>query len=257
MYPDIENCKAYVVFRGIRPGVYQTWDSADAQVSGIRSPRYKGYDTLANARAAWDQAKLKGTWAATSEPSSASQRRKEGNRALSYSTPSPSPSPLQAPPAHSQTWKSPVKAMQFAVKEECEYLPSPLIKKAATPYPTPLTPTRDTGVRPSFKPSPTPLSSPLRPKTTVYQHASSPTPRQRSDSRWFLPSDITPHQPRDEEKAWFVVAEGVRPGVYQGRSKAAMYLGPSGEGKLYKWPTQDQANACFVKLHDELRLVYL
>lgn len=91
----------------------------------------------------------------------------------------------------------------------------------------------------------------------LIRHASSPTPRQRSDSRWFLPSDITPHQPRDEEKAWFVVAEGVRPGVYQGRSKAAMYLGPSGEGKLYKWPTQDQANACFVKLHDELRLVYL
>lgn len=45
--------KYYVVWRGVQPGVYLTWEECECQVKGFSNPKYKSFDTEAEAMAAY------------------------------------------------------------------------------------------------------------------------------------------------------------------------------------------------------------
>lgn len=45
--------KYYVVWVGIKPGVYTTWDEASKQVAGVKGARFKGYESLPLAQEAF------------------------------------------------------------------------------------------------------------------------------------------------------------------------------------------------------------
>jgi len=47
--------KYYVVWRGNRPGIYDSWEECQAQVKGVAGAQYKSFETLALARAAFDR----------------------------------------------------------------------------------------------------------------------------------------------------------------------------------------------------------
>jgi len=47
--------KFYVVWQGRAPGVYTTWDARQAQINGFSSAKYKSFETLAKANAAYQQ----------------------------------------------------------------------------------------------------------------------------------------------------------------------------------------------------------
>ena len=47
--------KYYVVWRGNRPGIYDSWEECQAQVKGVAGAQYKSFETLALARAAYDR----------------------------------------------------------------------------------------------------------------------------------------------------------------------------------------------------------
>lgn len=51
--------KFYVVFNGLRPGLYDNWDDARAQVEGFAGAIYKGYTSKAEATKAWRAASEK------------------------------------------------------------------------------------------------------------------------------------------------------------------------------------------------------
>ena len=44
---------AYVVFEGVKPGVYTTWEETEAQVKGYRNNKYKGFPSLEKAGRAY------------------------------------------------------------------------------------------------------------------------------------------------------------------------------------------------------------
>ncbi|MDO5665033.1 MAG: ribonuclease H family protein [Bacteroidia bacterium] len=46
--------KFYVVWQGVEPGVYSSWDECKAQVSGFENARYKSFDTQEEADAAFN-----------------------------------------------------------------------------------------------------------------------------------------------------------------------------------------------------------
>ena len=46
--------KFYVVWQGVRPGVYPSWDECKAQVSGFEHARYKSFETREEAEAAFN-----------------------------------------------------------------------------------------------------------------------------------------------------------------------------------------------------------
>ena len=46
--------KFYVVWKGVRPGVYSSWDECKAQVSGFEHARYKSFETQEEADAAFN-----------------------------------------------------------------------------------------------------------------------------------------------------------------------------------------------------------
>ncbi len=47
--------KFYVVWQGREPGVYTTWDTCQAQISGFSGAKYKSFDSLAKAKAAFQE----------------------------------------------------------------------------------------------------------------------------------------------------------------------------------------------------------
>ena len=46
--------KFYVVWQGVEPGVYSSWDECKAQVSGFENARYKSFDTQEEAENAFN-----------------------------------------------------------------------------------------------------------------------------------------------------------------------------------------------------------
>lgn len=46
--------KYYVVWQGIEPGIYETWNECKAQVTGFDGARYKSFSTLEEAEEAFD-----------------------------------------------------------------------------------------------------------------------------------------------------------------------------------------------------------
>ena len=47
--------KFYVVWRGRRPGIYETWAECSAQVQGVDGAQYRGYESLEAARDAYSR----------------------------------------------------------------------------------------------------------------------------------------------------------------------------------------------------------
>jgi ribonuclease HI len=47
--------KFYVVWQGREPGVYSTWDACQKQISGFSGAKYKSFDSMAKAKAAFQQ----------------------------------------------------------------------------------------------------------------------------------------------------------------------------------------------------------
>ena len=45
--------KYYVVWRGLQPGIYLTWEECEHQVKGFHNPKYKAFETEAEAKAAF------------------------------------------------------------------------------------------------------------------------------------------------------------------------------------------------------------
>ena len=45
--------KYYVVWNGIRPGIYSSWEECQAQIKGIKQALYRAFDTLAEAERAY------------------------------------------------------------------------------------------------------------------------------------------------------------------------------------------------------------
>jgi ribonuclease HI len=46
--------KYYVVWKGVEPGIYVSWDECKKQVEGYQSPIYKSFPTLKQAEKAWN-----------------------------------------------------------------------------------------------------------------------------------------------------------------------------------------------------------
>ena len=44
--------KYYVVWNGLRPGIYSSWEECQAQIKGVKQALYKAFDTLAEAERA-------------------------------------------------------------------------------------------------------------------------------------------------------------------------------------------------------------
>ena len=82
--------KYYVVWRGIQPGIYLTWEECEHQVKGFPNPKYKAFDTEPEAMAAFaDPDYPLGNH--TDEPSQCNESKidvikavKDGNEALIY-----------------------------------------------------------------------------------------------------------------------------------------------------------------------------
>ncbi|MBP5677418.1 MAG: ribonuclease H family protein, partial [Bacteroidales bacterium] len=64
--------KYYVVWRGNRPGIYDSWEGCQAQVKGVAGAQYKSFETLALARAAYDRPYSEAVASSTSGTSSTS-----------------------------------------------------------------------------------------------------------------------------------------------------------------------------------------
>jgi ribonuclease HI len=45
--------KFYVVWEGVKPGIYKTWPEANAQVFGVKTAKYKAFETQAEAEKAF------------------------------------------------------------------------------------------------------------------------------------------------------------------------------------------------------------
>ena len=45
--------KHYVVWNGIQPGIYSSWEECQAQIKGVKQALYKAFDTLAEAERAY------------------------------------------------------------------------------------------------------------------------------------------------------------------------------------------------------------
>ncbi|KAF9441023.1 hypothetical protein P691DRAFT_780763 [Macrolepiota fuliginosa MF-IS2] len=55
-----EKYSAYMVYRGVKPSVYLTWEEARRQVSGIPGGLFEGFETITEACALFSQLALKG-----------------------------------------------------------------------------------------------------------------------------------------------------------------------------------------------------
>ena len=49
----------YVVWNGLVPGVYHTWDECQAQINGVKQALYKSFATLAEAQRAYSESPYK------------------------------------------------------------------------------------------------------------------------------------------------------------------------------------------------------
>jgi ribonuclease HI len=49
--------KFYVVWKGVKPGIYSSWDECKAQITAFQGAAYKGFPTFEEAKEAYDSAK--------------------------------------------------------------------------------------------------------------------------------------------------------------------------------------------------------
>jgi ribonuclease HI len=52
---DVAKRKFYVVWKGVHSGIYDNWEDCKLQVSGFEKAQYKSFETLAEAREAYEQ----------------------------------------------------------------------------------------------------------------------------------------------------------------------------------------------------------
>ena len=43
----------YVVWSGVEPGIYESWEECEAQIKGVKQALYESFDTLPDARKAY------------------------------------------------------------------------------------------------------------------------------------------------------------------------------------------------------------
>ncbi|KAG6808915.1 hypothetical protein H0H92_002383 [Tricholoma furcatifolium] len=119
--PSQTNTRAFVVFKGRRPGVYETWDACEDQITGFKHNSFRGYPTLQQAQDAWNRALAART---TGPP---------GSSAAHLAS-------LRTPPAN-RTSRPPASAGRLAAIAEGLRLkdePNPSYRPASTPLsPTP------------------------------------------------------------------------------------------------------------------------
>ena len=60
--------KFYVVWEGVKPGIYTTWEQCNAQVFGFAGAKFKSYESKAEAEAAYSEGQA-GNWGNTGNAS--------------------------------------------------------------------------------------------------------------------------------------------------------------------------------------------
>ena len=56
---DVAKKKIYVVWNGVHPGIYDNWEDCKSQVFGFENAQYKSFETLEEAREAYEQGSIK------------------------------------------------------------------------------------------------------------------------------------------------------------------------------------------------------
>jgi ribonuclease HI len=56
---DVAKKKFYVVWNGVHPGIYDNWGDCKLQVFGFENAQYKSFETLEEAREAYEQGNIK------------------------------------------------------------------------------------------------------------------------------------------------------------------------------------------------------
>jgi viroplasmin and RNaseH domain-containing protein len=46
---------AYIVFKGRKPGIYQSWEECKAQIDGFSGCDHRGFNSLAEAESVWEE----------------------------------------------------------------------------------------------------------------------------------------------------------------------------------------------------------
>jgi ribonuclease HI len=73
--------KYYVVWQGIKPGIYLTWDDCQKQIKNVPSAKFKAFDTMAEAEYAFSSGHLP-----TATKKSASTGKKQGRDAIVHNS---------------------------------------------------------------------------------------------------------------------------------------------------------------------------
>lgn len=71
--------KFYVVWRGRKPGIYETWDECRQQVLGFKDAVYKSFPTRKEAEAAYGESSRNYVGKSSSEPEQLTQPRQHGS----------------------------------------------------------------------------------------------------------------------------------------------------------------------------------
>ncbi|KAG6848528.1 hypothetical protein H0H93_016283 [Arthromyces matolae] len=213
----------YVVYKGRKPGVYETWDACHDQVDGFPHNSYESFRRLQDAQDAWNHSLAVRT---VGPPGSSSTH-------LSSLFHTPPKARVQAP-------RTPASADRLAAITEGLRMKTGEPGRKAT--------------QPRHHATTRQKSEHETPRNEFNRHAH----RRPLTARWGS-ADAQRNQPipqvadgvpfLDEESLWYVVVEGRRPGVYQGRSIAARAIGRGVTGVVRVASTEHEANRMFVNLY--------
>ncbi|KAG6806048.1 hypothetical protein H0H92_012904, partial [Tricholoma furcatifolium] len=201
--------KAFVVFKGRIPGVYQSWHACKDQVSGYSNNSYEGFSSLEEAQAAWDHSLMTHT---TGPPGSSAAHLN------SLSQPPQTPQKIQTP-------RAPASAARLAAISEglgSRHAPSP------------------TSALHARKPPQYPTASSQAQDECSTKQMWRRTPEDRHSNHHTQVTQGVPFL--DAESAWYAVIEGRQPGVYHSRSAATRAIGRGVTGRVHMAVREEEAN---------------
>ncbi|KAF8163729.1 hypothetical protein B0H34DRAFT_857143 [Crassisporium funariophilum] len=252
---------AYVVFVGIRTGVFYNWGAASAAIGGDGEPHiHKGYTTINDAHCAWDNFRLHNILPVGLTPLAA-RSRSATPRSPSYHS-SPAREVARSPQAP--------RMPQAGIPQAHRTPQTPRMPQAGIPqaHRTPQTPCMpQAGIPQAHR---TPQCSPSAPR--MLQSHITPPPYANYDPALTRPSILagTPsfHQRHHAHPAplyptenvagglsypssassshYFAVFTGTAPGVYHGRQAAEMGMGRPSAATFRGTATREEANEMFV-----------
>ncbi|KAG6808655.1 hypothetical protein H0H92_003381 [Tricholoma furcatifolium] len=207
--------KAFVVYKGRIPGVYQSWHACKDQVSGYSHNSYEGFGSLEEAQAAWDHSLIAHT---TGPPGSSA----------AYLD-----SLLQPPqtPRKTQTPRTPASAARLAAISEG-------LKSRHAPSPT--------SALHACKPSQYP---PMASSQAQDECSTKRMWRRTPEDAYSKHSTQVAQGVPNAESAWYTVIEGRQPGVYHSRSAATRAIGQGVTGRVHMSVMEEQANEKFVRAY--------